>query len=269
MTVSVSRYLFRDRPERSLHLVVPFAAAETDRGGLGQALQVLLRFPLSVRRSVEAVDGGLGDVIDAWRAVNHWSPAQLADLAVRCTAGRLHVLTRELEDISLRKAIHPSPRLFKALAAIHLSVCERRAAAAAGVPVEPGDPVGFASPLTLDGSANRASWWFALYCQEDWARDTIDLPLDWRTPADLSSRLSALLRRQMVESGLDPIADGRGALRTVFGDNQATLNRLNLWLMGVREMDGEELHACMHRLLHVLRNSGSTLTSVRALLEAL
>ena len=207
----------------------------------------------------------LAEVIDAWCAANFWSLQQLAAFAADHSSRGEIILLRELENIRHQKEIYPSPRLFQALAAAH-TVLQTQTH-----PSNPSleDQLRFASPITSDAVANRPSWWFALYCQEAWARETIALPLHWDFPDNLSGLLADYLRREMVKGGRDPISDGLHALKAVFGPNQAVLNRLNLWLIGLREMDRHELHSCIHPLLLVARNCGAQPTSVRELLTIL
>ncbi len=207
----------------------------------------------------------LAEAIDAWCSANFWSLQQLAALAADHSSRGEIILLRELEDIRHQKEIYPSPRLFQALAAAHTVVqTESR----------PSNPslehqLRFASPITSDAVANRPSWWFALYCQEAWAREAIALPLHWDFPDNLSTLLADYLRREMVKGGRDPIGDGLPTMKAVFGPNQAELNRLNGWLLGLREMDRHELHRCIHPLLLVARNCGAQPINVRELLTIL
>lgn len=213
----------------------------------------------------ESQNRWLAEVIDTWCAANFWDLDQLADLACSHSPRGKITLLRELEDIRLQKAIPPSPRLFQALAAAHTAVHHHgQGSSDAG-----DDSLRYATAITSEPVANRASWWFALYCQEAWAREAIALPLGWECPADLSNRLADYLRRQMVQSGRDPVSDGLTAMKAVFGSNQATLTRLNFWLIGLREMDRQELHSTIHPLLHVARNCGAAPNTVLELLTVL
>jgi hypothetical protein len=207
----------------------------------------------------------LAEAIDAWCSANFWSLQQLATLAANHSSRGEIILLRELEDIRDQKEIYPSPRLFQALAAAHTVVHTQ------SHPSNPSleDQLCFTSPITSDEVANRPSWWFALYCQEAWAREAIALPLHWDFPDNLSSLLADYLRREMVKGGRDPIGDGLPTMKAVFGPNQAELNRLNGWLLGLREMDRHELHRCIHPLLLVARNCGAQPINVRELLTIL
>lgn len=232
-----------------------------NRHTLSQLWRTLLRRQ-TASPATESQNHWLAEVIDTWCAANFWSLEQLAALASGHSSRGKITLLRELEDIRLHKAIYPSPRLFQALAAAHAAVHGARQPGPEDL--EPG--LRYATPITTEPIANRASWWFALYCQEDWAREAVTLPLQWDCPTDLSNRLAGYLRRQIVESGLDPVSDGLHALRSVFGTDPALLNRLNLWLLGLREMDRQELHSRIHQLLHVARNCGAAQTTVLELL---
>lgn len=205
----------------------------------------------------------LAAVVDSWCAANFWSLEQLAGLAGQRSRRSNTALLRELEDIRLKKAIPPSPRLFQALGAVHAAVCNKLED---GAEIACGE-LRYAITVTSGPEANQGSWWFAVYCQESWVHETISLPRQPEYPSDLSARLADYLRRQMVACGSDPISDGMAAIKDVFNADPVTLLRLHHWLIGLRDMDSEELHNSIYLLLHVARNFNATPGSVAELLS--
>jgi hypothetical protein len=247
------------------------------KGGPGSAplprtLRNLLLFPFQPRRSdSHSGEEHLGEALATWMQANCWNHEQLSELTRSCSEGRLSVSSKELENITRQKAVNPRPHLFRALAAIHKAVISTEAdgPGASQAAFVVGDLVRYATPLTADAAANKPSWWFAIYCSEAWAAERISLHDIRPGRFDLSSRLSQHLREQIVQSGQDPVRAGKAWIRDLLGDSQAQANLLNLWLMGLRDLGPDEVHAVIHPVLHILRSHGSTVVSIRELLDTL
>lgn len=239
---------------------------------LGHGLRNLLRFPFQGRRAENQTgERLLGETLASWMQSNYWNHEQLSVLTRSCSEGRLSVSSKELEDLTRQKAINPRPRLFRALAAIHQAVAAHKPIGESEeiASYSVGDLVRFASVLSNDDSANKPSWWFALYCQEDWASERLALGFHKASRNDLSSRLSAHLRQQIVNSGKDPVSAGKASIRELFIDSHAKANLLHLWLMGMRELGPDEVHEVIHPVLHILRSHGSPIRTVKELLDTL
>lgn len=272
MTAHASLPAQEYEPLGQLGLVEPFNLEGPPVAPRKRTLRNLLLFPFQPRTA--ASSGGeqlLGETLATWMQANYWNHEQLSLLTRSCSEGRLSVSCRELEDLTKQKGVNPRPRLFRALAAIHATVTSSQPVSLnqASPAFAVGDLVRFATTLTTDGSGNNPSWWFALYCHESWAGERIALRSSTPIRTDLSSRLSAYLRQQIVCSGQDPVMAGKASIRDLFTESHAKANLLNLWLMGMRELGPDEVHEVIHPVLHMLRSHGSEIISVRELLDTL
>lgn len=242
---------------------------------LPRTLRNLLLFPFQPRATeIRTGEVLLGETLATWMQANCWNHEQLSGLTRSCSEGRLSVSSKELEDLTRQKAVNPRPRLFRALAVIHRAVATAATTSTATAdqllkPFTVGDLVRFATPLTLDEAGHNPSWWFALYCNEAWASERIALHDVKPGRSDLSSRLSQHLRQQIVSHGQDPVSAGKAWIRDLYSESQAQANLLYLWLMGLRELGGEEVYGVIHPVLHILRSHGSSIASVKELLDTL
>ena len=228
-----------------------------------------LTWPLALEQRPQT--GELGALIRAWMEANLWTPQQTVALAQHCQPRFSTVSLHELEGLLIGKPIDPSPGLFKGMAAVHAAIASRSLAAPTSVHgLSPLDCAVLAcSPLTLDAQANRPSWWFAVYCSEPSCLDGLAIPVDYRRPERLSSRLSRYLRRLMISQDKDPVEDGMVMLREVFRSAPKGFIGLHAWLLGQRELDLEDLHGCVHQLALLVHSLDERMTSVHRLQEEL
>lgn len=228
-------------------------------------------FPWPFASDASPRAGEIGAVIRSWMEANLWTARQTVSLAHQLNPRCLALSHQELDSLLQGKPIDPSSALFKGMAAIHAAISSRAQERLR----EPGDlsshdsMVLTASTLTRDDRASHASWWFAVYCQEPECLQGIVIPSDYSRPDRLSPRLSTYLRRQMIMRGLDPVADGTALLQQAFQTRGVTYSTMQAWLLGLRELNPDDLHASAHRVTLMVNSLNDRVTTVHQLMEEL
>jgi hypothetical protein len=203
---------------------------------------------------------GFGKVLRSWQMVNYWNSFQLSRATSIASHSKAAISEQEIKNIVSGMSIHPSITLFKALAAIHQSITAGHSS----------DPLlQYAMPLSTDASGNSPSWWFALFCDEDWVLDKIAIPLNWSPPENFSEHLSVYIRKQITGSGKDIISDILPLLQNSFRLNSVEHNRLRMWILGIVEIKNEEMHDYIHGLVGLCRLCNSPSETVYSLMNSI
>ena len=243
----MDKFLFRNADDQKLSLRVLRASMTATFSNLSTS-----RHGASLNR--------FGSVLRAWKMVNYWNSRQLARVACMASCSKAIVSEQEVKNILSGMSIHPSITLFKALAAIHREITDRSSS---------DYLLEYATPLSIEDAGNNPSWWFALYCDEEWAWSKIEIPLNWSPPEDLSKRLSAHLRKQITDNGKDVICDIPQLLSQSFDLNSVGKNRIKMWILGIRDIGKEEMHEYIHGLVKVSRLCGSPHETAYSLMNSI
>ena len=202
--------------------------------------------------------------LHGWLLANCWIPDQLPRLTESSRGAKSYITPHEASSLLRDTPIDLPPRIFKALARVHARTgnCPNR---------HPTDSIdgallSYATAITMDRSADQASWWFALYCQEEWAIEKLLPQIEIPALSRVEPQLGSLIRRTIAEARLDPVAEIRRY--------ETQLNSKNLpagfgdWVLGFGKLKEDELRASVSHMIHLINHYGGGLQSISELLQA-
>lgn len=140
-------------------------------------------------------------LIGEWFEANYWTPRHFS-LLTRGICNPEDILSPGEVRLMLKPVVL-SPKHFRALASIYEYLINNR-----GKKINSFFEVYsiFASLPALNSDACKASWWFGVYCAEDWAIETVQhfqSPL--MTLMSLGGQIPAFARKLISAQGLDPV----------------------------------------------------------------
>lgn len=196
--------------------------------------------------------------IEKWLLLNYWSPDQFATLTRLCCPAAKALTAREVARILSGSMLELMPKHFQAFAQVEQLVHRNHGAPMQGASDQ--DLLAcFASSICSDDSAQQASWWFALYCNEAWALERIreSQPLPSLDLGVIGKLLPGLLRKAVARHGLDPIGYVREAVQRLPAGSRIGRHTFIDWILEYDRLDGEGVRLALPFVLMLLRELGS------------
>jgi hypothetical protein len=177
----------------------------------------------------------------------------------------------EISTILRSATVDIQSRLFRSLAMVHQGIPKVQPTDLVSLSPDPSQDdflLAYAVPITSDRSADLASWWFALYCGEEWASTKLNPPLPIPSVLGLSAELSYLVRQSIVETRQDPVLELQRLSRRIFPASRAKSESFSNWALGLSTLKGDELHDTIHLIMHIVNHYDSSVQSIEQLLRA-
>jgi hypothetical protein len=216
------------------------------------------------------LNSSFGRTLHQWLETNCWSPQQLSSLIQSSSQHRLQSSVIEIGNILSGATVDIQSRLFRSLASVHQGIPVGRATEAVTPSPDPSQDnflLAYAVPITTDRSADLASWWFALYCDEAWASTKLNPPLPMPSVTGLSVELSYLVRQSIVDNRLDPVMELQRLSRRIFPKSRAKSEAFRNWALGMSILEGDELHDTIHLIMHIVNHYDRSVKSIEQLLR--
>ena len=196
--------------------------------------------------------------LEKWLALNYWTPFHVAKLTELCCPPPQVLIPREVARIVSGSMLDLLPKHFQAFARIEALV---RQASASGFRPDSDQHLlaCFASSICCDDSAQRASWWFGVYCNEDWALECIRVGQSLPTleMAMIGKLLPGLLRRSVAKNGQDPVDFLRESVQRLPASSALRPQTFVDWILDYDRLDVEAVRLALPFVLMLLTELGS------------
>lgn len=205
-----------------------------------------------------------------WMDGNGWSHPVMTKLARGCMGGSegwLH--SSQIANLRRGSTRNPGPRTFVAIERLNYYVWRYNQERALLPGSTSSNDYREAEAITEDGKPPSVGWFFEVFCGYRVPRD-FDLGLV-RIPPDqaelMSRRLGRLIRRLMMERGMDPVEDMAGVLATYTTQEPARLERVRRMTLLAEPLTADELEPELQNLVTLLASLGGTFSDEEALLR--
>ena len=200
----------------------------------------------------------LVELVANWLDCNCWTPADFALLTRSFSPPSGGLSAREISAVLSGARPELIPRHFRAFAAVERGIADiNRPTTIDDAPTDLSLLSWFTSSACLDDSSRNASWWFALYCSEPWAMDTVK-PMELKPSAiiPMVKELPPLLRTAISSHGLDPVSYVREAAQVLNRRTSLEPSRYVDWILEYYTLNEKELRLALPFSLLLLEQIG-------------
>lgn len=208
--------------------------------------------------SYGAVRLNLIELLATWVNCNYWTHADFALLTRGFSPQSSGLSAREVSAVLSGARPELLPRYFRAFAAVERGITDLNLSATIhNAQTDLSLLSCFTSSVCLNGSARNASWWFALYCGEPWAMETV-MAVEM-TPGSIIAmvkELPQLLRNAISNTGLDPVSYIREAALGLNRRISLEPSRYVDWILEYYTLNEKELRLALPFSLLLLQELG-------------
>lgn len=204
-----------------------------------------------------------------WMDGNGWSHPTMTRLARGCTGGKegwLH--SSQIANLRHGATRNPGPRTFVGIERLNYYLWRWRDQKKLIPGTTSSNDYTEAEPIVEDGKPPSLGWFFEVFCGYRTPRD-FDLGLI-RVPPDQAERMSRVLgrmiRRLMIDRGMDPVEDLTSVLAGYTTREPTSLERVRRMALLAQPLTADELEAELQNVHTLLGTLGSSIPTEDALL---
>ncbi len=176
-----------------------------------------------------------------WLNVNCWTPSHFSSLTREYCAPSSTLSAKEVSDVLSSANLDLMPKYFQAFAEVDSGLCQYDIQAS-GALTDLNLLSCFAHSMSVDGSSSNASWWFAIYCGEEWANLKVDQGLSMKSHgiSALGKIMPQLIRDVIASYGRDPVAYVRRASLDLLDSTSLRPIRYVNWVLEYSALEDSE-----------------------------
>lgn len=210
----------------------------------------------------------LAELVGHWLDINCWTHSDFALLTRSFCPQSRDLSSREIAAVLSGSRPELIPKHFQAFAAVERGIADINLAAASQEPPSDINLLScFTSSISTDASGQNASWWFAVYCGEQWAIDKIDPDLQPKPTAITAParELPQLLRSAISRNGLEPVAYIREAAQALHKRSSLQPSRYVDWALEYEILHEKEVRLAIPFSLFLLEAIGLRCNSIHSI----
>jgi len=211
----------------------------------------------------------LTELLNQWCYWNYWSPQHFSNLTREYCAPSRFLNPKDISSILQGSKPELMPKHFQAFAAVERGLKSYRSEHFT-ILTESQLIQAFTRSICTDDSALSASWWFAVYCEEEWALEKIVEFNENPIPSlnELGRILPGRIRSQIARTGTDPVnylREHSQSLRTI----TRTLSAIHFidWALDYRPLDEKRLRLAVPYSLWMLESTGCRISNMSNILK--
>lgn len=222
----------------------------------------------------EAYDQGrqvFARLFTRWMDGNSWSHPVMTRLARGCTGGSegwLH--SSQIANLRHADTRNPGPRTFVAIERLNYYVWRYQNERKLIPGTESSNEYQTAVPILADDQPPGLGWFFEVFCGyrvPDSVLDPIKVPPD--QAIRMSRALGRLLRRLMMDRGMDPVEDLSSVLSRYTTQESTSLERIRRVTLLTQPLTADELEAELQNLTALVASLGGPCSTEDDLLSQL
>lgn len=188
----------------------------------------------------------LSELVRGWLDVNCWTPSNFACLTRGYCAPSGALSSREVLAVLSGSQLDLMPKYFQAFADVDAGVSR--------FDPRPSGPLSdlsllscFVHSASIDGSSSNPSWWFAIYCGEEWASLMVDSTPSVKSHGitPLGKMMPPLIRGVMARYGLDPVTHARRAALGLSSATSLRPGRYVDWILESSVLEDDEVRLAL------------------------
>lgn len=226
-----------------------------------------LRSTLASTATQSNEDRSLASLLRAWLALNYWTFSDFASLTEGFCASTRRFTPESIADVVTGSRPDLMVREFRSFAEIEAGLAGH-ATNLLSIRTD-ADLVGsYTTSICIDDSARNASWWFALYCKEEWAWARVDKR--YRSEVVgltvIAKNCPAILRSYISGHKIDPVSHIRDRIQSLPSTLSLRTARFLDWALEYASLDHAETRLAIPLSMHIMTELGAELSAIQDLM---